>query len=187
MEEPRSDLKSDERGDPPDFDGLTPPEELVRGERTRDDFLDAVLQLDDPATVEEFASLAGHGTDAAREYLNWFERMGIVEQVTDTPATYRRNDEFLIWRRVQRLRNAYDSAELLDFLETETERNREFVEEFGVESPAEVAISQFASETDQSVDAVWESLSEWKTTRRRIGILERALAETDEGPQRSVA
>jgi len=70
---------------------LTPPEELVCGDRTRDDFFDAVLALDSPATANDVAELAGHGVDAAREYLDWFERMGIVTQVTESPATYERN------------------------------------------------------------------------------------------------
>ena len=47
MDEPRSELQADaeERTNSPDFDALTSPEELVRGERTRDDFFDAVLGL----------------------------------------------------------------------------------------------------------------------------------------------
>jgi len=55
---------------PPDFGALTPPDEVVRGNRTRDDFFDAVLGLDEPAPASEVAELAGRGVDAAREYLN---------------------------------------------------------------------------------------------------------------------
>lgn len=107
---------SSERGEAPDFDELTPPDELVRGERTRDDFFDAVLQLDTPATVEEVAERAGHGPDAAREYLGWFERLGIVTRVTESPATYQLNRAYMTWRRVQRVQNAYDDDELVDLL-----------------------------------------------------------------------
>nr|WP_256398385.1 hypothetical protein [Haloarchaeobius litoreus] len=76
MKEPDDELKTaGESGtEPPDFDTLTPPEELVRGDRTRDDFFDAVLALDAPTTVSDVAELAGHGVDAAREYLEWFEQ-----------------------------------------------------------------------------------------------------------------
>jgi hypothetical protein len=72
MEEPRPELEADtdERRDMPDFDALIPPEGLVSGDRTRDDFFDAVLGLDSPATAGEVADLAGHGIDAAREYLS---------------------------------------------------------------------------------------------------------------------
>lgn len=183
MDDPPADVRADpeEESLRPDFDTLTPPEELLHGERTRDDFLDAVLQLDVPATVDEVATLADHGPDAAREYLDWFERMGIVERVTDAPATYRRNREYLAWRRVQRLRSEYDPEELVDALESASGRDGDFAEEFGVESPTAVTISEHAAENDRTVEDIWETLSEWKTVRRRIELLERALEPTDDG------
>jgi hypothetical protein len=183
MKEPDPDLKADadERSEPPDFDALTDPEEVVRGGRTRDDFFDAVLGLDSPATVGEVADRAGHGVDAAREYLEWFERMGIVTRVTDSPATYRRNQAYLNWRRVQRLRTRYATDELLEFLKTETERDADYAETFDVESPEAVSIASRAADTDRSVAEVWEDVSAWKTTRRRIALLERALTNGSEG------
>jgi len=177
MEDPRPELKptTDERRDAPDFDDLVPPDELVSGDRTRDDFFDAVLGLNSPATASEIADFSGHGVDAAREYIEWFERMGIVTQVTDSPATYERNQEYLHWRRVQMLRNQYDDDELLSFLEDATERDESFAETFDVESPNAVSIAAHAADTDRSVEAVWREVSAWKTTRRRISLLERAL------------
>lgn len=177
MDEPRAELKgnAEERAESPDFDALMSPKELVRGDRTRDDFFDAVLGLDSPTTASDVADLAGHGVDAAREYLDWFERMGIVTKVTESPATYERNQSYLNWRRVQRLRDQYTSERLLEFLQAETERNETYVETFGAESPSEVSITGHASETERPVEAVWEDISAWKTTRRRIALLERAL------------
>ena len=177
MEEPSPEIKQDSEteGSPPDFDALTPPEEAVRGDRTRDDFFDAVLGLNEPATAGEVADLAGRGVDAAREYLEWFERLGIVTRVTETPATYRRNQEYLNWRRIQQLRDEYSSDELVTFLETETEREKAYSERFDAESPEAVSITAHASETGRSVQDVWEDVSAWKTARRRITLLERAL------------
>ena len=177
MEEPRSDLKvnADEHAEVPDFDALTPPEEVVRGDRTRDDFFDAVLGLDSPATASEVAELAGRGVDAAREYLEWFERMGIVTQLTESPATYERNQSYLNWRRVQRLREDYTTEELLDFLKTESKRAEELEDEFEAETPTEISISQYAAATDRSIEEAWERISAWKTSRRRVTLLERAL------------
>jgi hypothetical protein len=177
MEEPHPELTTGdgERAEPPDFEALSDPAELVRGERTRDDFFDAILGLDSPATAGEVAELAGHGVDAAREYLDWFEQMGIVTQVTESPATYERNQEYLTWRRVQMLRDEYTTEELLDRLETESERVDAFEREFGVDSPAAISISHYAAESDHSIEAVWERLTAWKTARRRVTLLERAL------------
>jgi hypothetical protein len=184
MEEPREELKADadERAEAPDFEALTPPEELVRGDRTRDDFFDAVLALDSPSTANDVAELAGHGVDAAREYLDWFERMGIVTQVTESPATYERNQEYLNWRRVQKLRQDYATEELLDLLKAESERAETLEREFDVGSPGEVSISRYASETGRSIEDVWERLSAWQTARRRVALLERALTtESSDG------
>jgi hypothetical protein len=177
MKEPRPELQADadEQLDPPEFDALVSPAELVSGDRTRDDFFDAVLGLDSPATAGEVADLAGHGVDAAREYLDWFDRMGIVTQVTESPATYERNQAYLNWRRVQHLRSQYDDEELIGFLEDAVERDGAFSAEFGVESPAAVVITDHAAETGRSVETVWKDVSAWKTTRRRVSLLERAL------------
>lgn len=177
MEKPDPELRADrdERADAPDFEALSPARQVVRGERTRDDFFDAVLALDSPATAGEVADLAGHGVDAAREYLEWFERMGIVTRVTESPATYRRNQAYLDWRRIQNLRSDYSTEDLLEFLDTETERDDAFAEKFGVGSPGEVSITATASASGRSVEAVWEDVTAWQTTRRRIALLERAL------------
>ena len=177
MEEPGPEIESssEEESGAPDFDSLTSPEDVVRGERTRDDFFDAVLGLDEPATASEVAELAGRGVDAAREYLEWFQQLGIVTRVTESPATYRRNQDYLNWRRVQRLRTEYSDDELLTFLEEETKRAEVIGERFDVESPEAVSITTHASETDRAIEDVWEDVTSWKTARRRIALLERAL------------
>lgn len=177
MEEPSPELKADadERDAAPDFDALTDPKDLVRGERTREDFFDAVLGLDSPATVGDVADLAGHGVDAAREYLDWFERMGIVTRVTESPTTYERNDEYLRWRRVQRLRKQYTTDELLSHLDAERARDEDFAATFDADSPDAISITAHASATGQSAEDIWEDLSSWRTTRRRIDLLERAI------------
>ena len=178
MEKPRPALKvdDDERDGAPDFDALTPVADLVRGDRTRDNFFETVLGLDSPATAGEVAELAGHGVDAAREYLEWFEQMGIVVQVTESPATYERNQEYLNWRRVQTLRKEYSTEELLNCLKSEAERTEMFEREFDATAPDSVSIARYAEETNQSIEDVWERLSAWHTARRRVTLLERALA-----------
>lgn len=185
MDEPEDALKAtaEEREERPAFDSLTDPRDLVRGERTRDDFFDAVLGITEPATASEVAERAGHGVDAAREYLDWFERMGIVTQITTSPATYKRNQAYLNWRRIQQLRTEYTAAELVAYLADETAREEAYRESFGVDTPDSVSISAHATTTGKSVEEVWEAVTAWKTTRRRVRLLERALnAETDESP-----
>lgn len=185
MKQPNSSLRADSDEEPPDFDALTPIDELVSGERTRDDFFDAVLGLNEPATAGEVADHAGHGVDAAREYLTWFERLGVVTKVTDSPATYERNNSYLRWRRVQRLQQEYTAEELLDQLRTATETADSYAAEFDAAAPDEVSITDHAAVTDQSVEAVWETLTAWRTARRRIDILEQAITAADATDQQS--
>jgi len=68
--------------------------------------------------------------------------------VSETPATYRRNQEYLNWRRVQQIRHQYSPDELVMFLENEVEREETYSERFNVESPADVSIAARASATD---------------------------------------
>jgi len=185
MKEPSASVTADSDEPPPEFDALTPIDELTRGERTRDDFFDAVLSLDSPATAGEVAERAGHGVDAAREYLAWFERLGVVTKVGESPATYERNAAYLAWRRVQRLQREYTVDELLDQLQTATEATEAYAAEFDAATPDDVSITSHAADTDQSVEAVWETLSAWKTARRRIDLLERALTASDTADQQS--
>ncbi|SNZ03306.1 hypothetical protein SAMN06269185_0243 [Natronoarchaeum philippinense] len=182
MQDPDSELTADpdERADRPDFDALTPPDEVVHGDRTRDDFFDAVLGLDSPATADEVADLAGRGVDAAREYLEWFERMGIVTKVTESPSTYERNQAYLNWRRAQTLQNDYSTNELVEFLDTETTRAQALAEQFDAKTPDAVALSKRAADSGRSVEDVWEEVTAWRTARRRVSLLERAL-RTDSG------
>lgn len=188
MDEPDEDLKAPVDGDasPPDFDALTPIDDLVRGGRTRDDFFDAVLALASPATVEEVAERADHGRDAAREYLEWFDRLGIVTRITDSPATYERNDAYLAWRRVQQLREHYTTDELVALLDSAAEREQRYSERFGVDEPDAVSITAAATDADRSVESVWEAVSAWQTARRQIDLLEQALAtDADDSPSRT--
>lgn len=186
MEQPQASVRADSDEQPPDFDALVPLDDLVAGERTRDDFFDTVLSLDTPATASAVAERAGHGVDAAREYLAWFERLGIVTKVTDSPATYERNAAYLEWRRVQRLQREYTSDELLAQLQTATDDAEGYAAEFDTTTPDDVSIASHAAETEQSVDSVWETLTAWRTARRRIDLLERAITDADATEQQSV-
>jgi predicted ArsR family transcriptional regulator len=185
MEQPQASIRADSDERPPAFDDLVPIDDLVAGERTRDDFFDAVLGLDSPATASEVADRAGVGVDAAREYLAWFERLGVVTKVTDSPATYERNQAYLRWRRVQTLQREHTTEELLDHLQTTTDDAEAYAAAFDAATPDDVSITGHAAETDQSVEEVWERLSAWRTARRRIELLERAINAGDGAEQQS--
>lgn len=156
--------------EPPDFDDWAPPEEVVEDRPTRERLLDVVLQLRTPTKVSEVAERASCGTETARDYLEWFATMGIARRVDDRPARYERNDEYLRWRRVQRIRSTHSEPEIVDALASTVDAIEGYRDEFGVESPDDVSLL----DADRDVEAVWEAVSEWKTLERRAELLDAA-------------
>ena len=61
-------------------------------------------------------------------------------------------------------------------MQSESEQVKTLKGEFDATSPDNVSITRHAKETNQSIETVWERLSAWHTARRRVSLLERALA-----------
>lgn len=96
MREPPNQAKVDDSKEPPDFDVFEDPADLLEGERTRDDFLSVALQLREPTPIAEIADWAGRGEDSAREYMRWFETIGLVRRAADDHEQYETNQSYLI-------------------------------------------------------------------------------------------
>ena len=61
-------------------------------------------------------------------------------------------------------------------------------EAFDTAAPDSVSISAHAADTGRSIEEVWEDVCAWKTARRRITLLERALTgESDDATDRQTA
>jgi hypothetical protein len=71
----------------------------------------------------------------------------------------------------------HDAEELVAMLDAEAERDDEFAAQFECDHPDQVRLHAHANAAGTSVEAAWRDLSAWRTTRRRIEILERALAD----------
>lgn len=166
---------------PPDSPGLA--EEWraqLEGESTRNRVYAVSLQLYDPTRVKDVAERAEVSKETARDYLKWFAELGVLEQVSESPDTFQRNEQYFEWRRIQRLQ-AQSEEELLDQLEQLTRRERGFRERFDSDSPEEVDALEHADYDD--VESIWTVLNEWRTVRRRIRELERARQSRDDGKQ----
>lgn len=127
------------------------------------------LQLYEPARTAEVAERAACAPDTARRHLQRLVELGVIERVTDDPATYQRNDSYFEWRKRQRLAN-WSLDELQDRLETLTGRERTFRERYDAETPVDVDALAHAGHDE--LDEVWMDLSEWQTVRDRIERLE---------------
>lgn len=159
----------------PAFDELEPPEKLLRSGRTRDQIYTTLLQLHDPATVSEIADRSDCGPDAAREYLQWFADMGLARRSGDTPATYVVNAEYLHWRRANRLSQTAHAEELVTRLQDVLDGLAEYRERYDADSPGAVTIPDAAARRAESLDVVWQDLSNWRTELQRRDTLELAL------------
>ena len=175
MRAPPDDAKATEEEEPPELEAFEEPDELLAGDRTRDDFLSVAMQLRDPTTIAEIAARAGRGKDSAREYMRWFETIGLVRRASEDPEQYETNQSYLYWRRVDRIRSDYQDTEIVERLEAVLDELDEFRERYATASPDEIDIVPTARERDVDVEDVWEDVSRWKTLIARRNLLEDGL------------
>ena len=174
MKAPPDDVTADDE-EPPNFEALEDPVDLLDGERTRDDFLSVALQLRDPTPIAEIAELAGRGADSAREYMRWFETIGLVRSASEDPERYETNQSYLYWRRVDRIRSNYRDTEIVERLQEVLDELDGFRERYEASRPTEVDIVSTAEAREADVEAVWEDVSRWQTLLARRNLLEDAL------------
>ena len=151
-----------------------------QGESTRNRVYTVALQLYEPTRVKEVAERADVSKETARDYLKWFAELGVLDQVNESPDTFRRNEQYFEWRRIQRLQ-ARSEEELQEQLEELTRKERAFRERFDTDNPDDVDALEHADYDD--VESVWMDLREWRTVRRRIRELERARKGQTDGTQ----
>lgn len=147
-------------------------------ESTRDRVYGVAVQLYDPTRVKAVAERADVSKETARDYLKWFTEMGILDQVSGSPDTFERNEQYFEWRRIQRLRSKSDE-ELTGELEDLTAQERAYRERFDAEDPG--AVDALAHADYDDVESVWMALQKWRTVRRRIRELEQARQHRDDG------
>ncbi|SFL66931.1 FaeA-like protein, partial [Halogranum rubrum] len=93
--------------DPSSIDFAAEWEAELDGRTTVEKIYDVALQLAEPLRVADIADRAGVAPDTARKYLGFLTETGVVKKASDDPATYRRNDDYLEWRQVDRLRTEH--------------------------------------------------------------------------------
>lgn len=162
-------------GNAPDFDAWGDPEQLFEGQSTKERMLDVIMQLRDPTKVATIAERAGCDTETARNYLEWFADLGLVQKQTGRPVRYKRNESFLRWRRIEQIRNRYSDEEIVDELREVMEAIQAYQDRFGVEDSGQVSLKEASEET--TVEDAWEALSEWQTLEQRADLLDAARGD----------
>jgi len=158
--------------EPPDFSEWDDPEETLKGGPVRKRLLDVVLQVREPTKVSQIADRAGCDTETAREYLRWFAEMGMVREIAGRPVQYERNESYWRWRRVDRIREEYSEAEIVEILSETMDEIAEYRAQFGADSPGSVSLVD--RDDGQSVEEAWAALSEWQTLERRAALFDAA-------------
>jgi predicted ArsR family transcriptional regulator len=157
---------------PPDLDELESPDMLLTGGSIRERLLDAVTGLRTPTKVSDIADRADCDTETARNYLEWFDEMGLVHRHDGRPVRYERNDAYFQWRRIDRIREDYSEREIVEALSDAIDQIEEYREQFDADDPD--AVSLVEASQDMATEDAWEALSEWKTLERRASLLDAA-------------
>ena len=126
-------------------------------------------------TAREFADRAVCSETAARSALEQLAQMGIAERRDGRPAGYRRNGSYFRWKRVESLAREHSSDELRDRLDDLIAEDAAFQNEFGVPEPDAASAVHLPVDDHDAVHNRWENLSEWRTVRRDIKLLRRAV------------
>ena len=127
------------------------------------------LQLHEPTRVAEIAARADCSPDTARRHLARLADIGVVERISDDPATFARNPSYFEWRKRNRIEQL-SRAEREERLSALIDRESAFRERYDADTPSEVDAFEHADYLD--LEDVWMDLSEWETVRERIRRLE---------------
>ena len=129
-------------------------------------------------TAQEFADRAECSETAARNALEQLAEMGVAERRDGRPARYRRNDSYFRWKRVESLARDHSPDELQERLDDLIATDGEFQDEYGVPDPDAVSSADLPVDDHDALHERWEDLSEWRTVRRDIRLLRRAVERT---------
>lgn len=168
-----------EESPPPDLDELESPAQLLKEGPIRERLLDVVTGLRTPTKVSDVAELADCNTETARDYLEWFDDMGLVHRHTGRPVRYERNDAYFQWRRIDRIRKSYSEQEIVEALSDAMDRIEDYRDRFGADDPSEVSLME--ASRSMPTEEAWEALSEWKTLERRAALLDLARRDPPTG------
>lgn len=159
----------------PSSDTLEREREVRRETRdARQRVREVLLSSREPTGVGTIAERADCSPNTARKHLRDLSDLGIAQGVTEGETTrYRRNDEFVRWRRANRLVERFDPSVLLERIGELEDRDEAFAARFGVASPETVPIPEDADHA--TVEEHWERVREWAAVRDDLAVVRDAL------------
>jgi hypothetical protein len=125
-----------------------------------------------------FAERADCSETAARGSLDQLTEMGIALRREGRPTTYRRNDSYFEWKRVESLAREHAPEELRARVDDLVDREAAFRERYGVPGPDAVTSADLPDD-HAALEDRWDDLREWRTVRRDVRILREAVQRAD--------
>lgn len=155
--------------------GLSDSWEATREDRTRlERLIEVVTTLHEPTRVSAVAEKADCSANFAGDKLELLAGLGIVEKTSDDPAEYRRDEIHFRRLRTRNLVAEYD-GDVESAIEEYRNRDKEFQDRFGVDSPAAVTWEHLDDTDDpDELAETKRAVSTWVVVRRRLTDLQRA-------------
>lgn len=135
---------------------------------------DVITGMTDYVTASDVADAADCSDDGARDALAQLVEMGIAERRDGRPATYRRNDSYFRWRRVEELATGNSVDELRKRIEELVAEDETLQERFDAPDPDAVPPSAFETSDHDEIHDCWDALARWRTVRHDLKIFQRA-------------
>lgn len=136
---------------------------------------DVLVGTTDPVPAKQFGTWAHCSETGARQALEQLVEMGIAKRTGTRPVQYARNPSYFQWKRVESLAREHSVGELRDRLEALINADQELQETYQVPDPDAVAAGDDPAEDHETLHTRWEDLTEWRTIRRDITLLKRAV------------
>jgi len=150
-------------------------EEWKQETTTRERIRSVITRIREPTPASEIAKRARASEPVVRDALADLADIGLVEtQSTGQGTLYQRNDQLSIYRQVIDLQERYDEDELVSELQTLKGTVNSFREQYGVESPTELAQQLEPDDPDG-----WEDHTVWQTAQKNLYLTKAAISFAD--------
>lgn len=130
-------------------------------------------------TVQSFAERASCSESGARRALEQLTEMDIAERRDGRPANYRRNESYFRWKRIESLAREYSPTELRERVDELIAEDRALQSKYGVPNPDAMTSEDITVDDHDTLHEYWDDQRDWRTIRRDIRILPRAVERAD--------
>lgn len=141
---------------------------------------DVITGTTEYATASDIADAADCSDDGARNALAQLVEMGVATQRDGRPATYRRNDSYFRWKRIEELAANNSVAELREQIDELVAEDETLQSRFDAPDPDAVSPSTFEASDHDEIHNCWDALTRWRTVRRDLKLLQQAAHRAEQ-------